>query len=204
MVSHWSNINLSILKLEVQTLVLMIHFFNFFFYIGLPRDDDGKLKDMEERSRTAIEAKEKCFVDEYDKYSTAPETGSDTSIHVKKILNHQFHVYFHQISARRCIANIVICASQNNGNLTKSSNMYDSAALKVAYDLYKKETKGKLESRLPNFNSYTMDQLFFISFGHVSKKKCFPSIIKHCLIFYRMILNYVITSFFLHRYGVKA
>lgn len=60
---------------------------------------------------------------------------------------------------------------QINGELTLGENIADNGGLREAFHAYQlyKDSFGR-EQKLPGFDDYTHEQLFFISFGNVCLK----------------------------------
>lgn len=59
-----------------------------------------------------------------------------------------------------------------NGKLTQGENIADNGGVKEAFQAYQKYvTENGEEPRLPGLQQYTNEQIFFVSYAHVS---CLP------------------------------
>lgn len=76
------------------------------------------------------------------------------------IFHHGFFLFFFVSQLPRRI----------DGRITLSENIADNGGLIQAYHAYQLwRSKHKIESQLPNFTSFTHNQLFFIAYSHVMR-----------------------------------
>lgn len=97
-----------------------------------------------------------CFIQQYNNYYL-PEVND----HVNNLK------YFRNIYVNT--PHFFGFTKQVNGELTLGENIADNGGLREAFNGYQLHVRkyGK-ESRLPGFEKYTHNQLFFMSFGNVS------------------------------------
>ncbi|XP_066581993.1 neprilysin-11-like [Prorops nasuta] len=116
--------------------------------IGRLYDKNGKYSEWWSwNTLLSYQRRAKCFINQYNGY-TIPEL----EVHLNKT------VYV-------------------DGELSVGENIADTAGVSAAYIAYKNSLKksGKPEIRLPGFEQFTSDQLFFMSFGNLYCENVKPS-----------------------------